>query len=74
MWTKEATNGKPDILAVAQRSLEQWQNERDLVGVRDVRAVAKLPAQEQGAWRQLWADVAAVLKQAQTKNQGGSSP
>jgi serine/threonine-protein kinase len=73
MWTKEATSGKPDILAVTQRTLEQWQNERDFAGVRDVSAVAKLPAQEQCAWCQLWTDLAAVLKQAKQKNPGGSS-
>jgi hypothetical protein len=32
--------------------------------VRDAKALAKLPAEEQEAWRILWADVAELLKKA----------
>jgi hypothetical protein len=36
----------------------------DLAGIRDAPALANLPADEQKAFTQLWADVAALLKKA----------
>ena len=47
--------------------MSHWQEDADLAGVRDADALAKLPPDEQDAWRKLWADVDAVLKKAQTK-------
>jgi hypothetical protein len=44
-----------------------WQQDSDLAGLRDPDAVARLPADERQACQQLWADVAALLKQAQAK-------
>ena len=41
---------------------------RDLAGIRDKAALAKLPAEEQKAFTRLWSDVAALLKQAEGKN------
>jgi hypothetical protein len=39
-----------------------WQQDTDLAAIRDAAAMAKLPAEEQKACSQLWADVAALLK------------
>ena len=36
----------------------------DLAGIRDAPSLANLPADEQKAFTQLWADVAALLKKA----------
>ena len=36
----------------------------DLAGIRDAAALANLPADEQKAFTQLWAGVAALLKKA----------
>jgi hypothetical protein len=36
----------------------------DLAGDRDPQALAKLPASEQQAWQQLWADVKTTLAEA----------
>ena len=44
-----------------------WQQDTDLAGLRDAAALAKLPADQQKACTQLWADVAALLKRAQEK-------
>jgi hypothetical protein len=41
-----------------------WQKVTDLAGIRDAAALANLPADEQKAFTQLWADVAALLKKA----------
>ncbi len=37
---------------------------RRLASVRDAQSLAKLPAEEQEAWKQFWAEVEAVLKKA----------
>jgi tetratricopeptide (TPR) repeat protein len=47
--------------------LRHWQRDTDLAGVRDAAALANLPADERAAWNQLWADVAALLKQAEAE-------
>jgi len=45
-------------------TFEHWQRDTDLASVRDAGALQKLTAQEQEAWRKLWADVAELLKKA----------
>jgi hypothetical protein len=47
------------------RVLSHWRKDADLAGLRDQSALAKLSAQEQKAFAQLWADVAATLKKAE---------
>ena len=44
--------------------LQYWRRDPALAGIRDAQALAKLPAHEQEAYRQLWTDVAALLKRA----------
>jgi tetratricopeptide (TPR) repeat protein len=51
---------------VAQQ-MQHWQQDRDLAGLREAAALAKLPAEERTACTQLWADVAALLKKAEEK-------
>ena len=50
--------------AEVQRRLRHWQRDRDLAGLRDDNKLAKLPAAEQQACRQLWADMAGLLAKA----------
>jgi len=45
-----------------EQSLTPWPT--DLAGIRDAAALANLPADEQKAFTQLWADVVALLKKA----------
>jgi tetratricopeptide (TPR) repeat protein len=63
--TRELESGKPADRAAVQQTLRHWQKDSDLTGFRDRAALAKLPAQEQKACTQLWAEVAALLKKAQ---------
>jgi tetratricopeptide (TPR) repeat protein len=63
--TRQLETGKPADRAAVQRVLRHWQQDRDLAGLRDAAALAKLPAEEQKACAQLWADVAALLKKAE---------
>jgi hypothetical protein len=52
-----------------QQALQYWQQDRDLAGLRDAAALAKLLADEQKAFTHLWADVAALLKKAEIPTQ-----
>ena len=56
------------------KTLRHWQKDTDLAGIRDGGALAKLPAPEQKAFAQLWADVAALLKKAQAPATKESRP
>ena len=56
--------GGPQARPVVQQTLQHWQADTDLAGVRDADALAKLPEAERGAWRALWAEVDALLEAA----------
>jgi serine/threonine-protein kinase len=62
--TKQADSNKPQERKSLQQRMKHWQTDADLAGVRDKEALARLPAEEQEAWRKLWDDVSAVLKRA----------
>jgi tetratricopeptide (TPR) repeat protein len=66
-WRKLWDGGKPADRQLLHRLLPHWPEDSDLAGVRDPDALKKLPAAEQEAWRQLWADVAELLKKAELK-------
>jgi tetratricopeptide (TPR) repeat protein len=67
LWAKQLENGQPADHVTVQQTLKHWQQDTDLAGLRDAAALAKLPAEEQEACTQLWADVAALLKKAEEK-------
>ncbi len=46
--------------------MKHWQQDSDLKGIRDAAALGELSPQERAAFGQLWADVAALLKNAMT--------
>jgi tetratricopeptide (TPR) repeat protein len=48
----------------ARRTLEYWQRDDDLIGIRDAAALAKLSAGERAACVQLWADVETLLRKS----------
>jgi tetratricopeptide (TPR) repeat protein len=64
LWRQRAQAGKPQDRQVARTALGHWQRDTDLAAVRDAASLRKLSVQEQQAWRQLWADVAELLKRA----------
>lgn len=45
-----------------RRTMQHWQQDPDLAGVRDAVALAELPEAERVGWQQLWAAVADLLK------------
>jgi hypothetical protein len=62
LWSKRLEDGKPEDRQLARATLDNWQREPRLADVRDLQALQKLTAEEQEAWRKLWADVAELLK------------
>jgi hypothetical protein len=65
LWTKQVENGKPPTRAAIRQTLQHWQKDTDLAGLRDAAALTKLPAKEREACQKLWAEVAALLHKAQ---------
>jgi serine/threonine-protein kinase len=63
-WTKLADEPKEHDLI--PQVFQHWQKDSDLASLRDAAALAKLPAEERAACEKLWADVAALLKKAET--------
>jgi serine/threonine-protein kinase len=60
-WRKILDQGKPPQRAAALQALRHWQQDADLAGLRDEKALAGLPGDERDACRKLWADVAALV-------------
>jgi serine/threonine-protein kinase len=52
----------PKAPALVRQRLDHWQKDADFRGVRGDGALAQLPEAERQSWRDLWADVAALLK------------
>jgi hypothetical protein len=48
--------------------MRHWQQDADLASVRDPQALDRLPNDERHQWRQLWQDVAALLKGVEGNN------
>jgi Tfp pilus assembly protein PilF len=63
-WTRQLETGSPQSRVVLRRTLEHWQLDSDLASVRGEPALARLAAEEQPGWRQLWADVETILARA----------
>ena len=64
LWSVRLAGGKSEDRQVVRATLQHWQSDADLSGVREVAALKKLTDNEQAAWRKLWADVAELLKKA----------
>ncbi len=66
-WDKFLESGPPQDRQTVVLNLSGWRQDADLAGIRDAAALAKLPAEEQKAFLQLWADVAELKKKAWVK-------
>jgi tetratricopeptide (TPR) repeat protein len=60
--TRFRAGGALDVVLLLDK-LPHWQVDPNLAGVRDAKALAALPAKDRDAWRALWADVEALLKE-----------
>ena len=59
---RQLNTGKPADRTKVSEAMLNWQRDPDLSGLRDAAPLAKLPAEEQKAFTQFWADVAALLQ------------
>jgi hypothetical protein len=59
------SKGGPD--RQARQVLESWRHDTDLAGVRDDKALAKLPLAERREWLAFWADVKTLLERPSTR-------
>jgi tetratricopeptide (TPR) repeat protein/tRNA A-37 threonylcarbamoyl transferase component Bud32 len=64
LCSKQLEQGTPQTRMTVRQMLRHWQRDPALAGVRDAAWLANLPADELRACRQLWADVAVLLKRA----------
>ncbi|MBI1918710.1 MAG: tetratricopeptide repeat protein [Planctomycetes bacterium] len=66
-YTRLTENGNPNSRRAIQQRLVHWQQDTDLISLREEKALAALPEKERAAWQQLWADVAALRKKIEEK-------
>jgi tetratricopeptide (TPR) repeat protein len=62
VYAKHLQGDNQQDRTMAQQQLKHWQRDDDLVGIRDSRALAKLPASERAAWVQFWTEVETTLR------------
>jgi hypothetical protein len=72
LWAKQTESQKKDDRATVVQTLKHWQEDPDLIGVRDKSALEKLPDDERAEWEKLWADVAELLEKVQEQKQDSS--
>ena len=60
-------SGNTAAIVQAEMRLADWETNADLAAVRASEALAGLPTEERTAWNELWADVAATLKEARSR-------
>jgi tetratricopeptide (TPR) repeat protein len=64
LWAKLLSSDQPQAKAFIAQTLKHWQEDTDLAGIRDAKALDALPEAERAAWRLLWADIVALLEKA----------
>jgi serine/threonine-protein kinase len=63
-WQKLLQKAPDQARSAVRRTMEHWQKDPDLAGVRDKAALAKLPEAERNEWAKFWDGVAALLVEA----------
>jgi hypothetical protein len=61
---KQLQAANPNGRAAVERTMQHWQKDADLAGVRDREALAKLPDSERKEWDALWAEVQDNIERA----------
>lgn len=63
-YDKQLETGPPEVRSAIVRTLQQWQAQPDLAGLREADSISKLPEDEQQLLRTFWADCDRLLKRA----------
>jgi superkiller protein 3 len=71
LYAKRLQSGSRIDRGFVTQKMQHWQKDTDLAGIRDEAALAKLQHEERAACERLWADVAALLKKAETPPKEG---
>jgi WD40 repeat protein/serine/threonine protein kinase len=61
VWGKQLESGPPEDRPFIMLTLQHWQKDPDLAGIRDSALIAKLPLDEQSSLAMFWGDVQALL-------------
>jgi serine/threonine-protein kinase len=61
-WSRALDSGRRADRDLAREMLTLWQDEPDLAGLREPRALARLSAEERKEWLALWGEVEALLR------------
>jgi serine/threonine-protein kinase len=67
LYAKLLEGAKPEGILLTAERLAHWQKDPDLAGVRDARALGRLPKAEREDWRKLWDEVKALGKNARSR-------
>jgi len=67
LYDKLAERDEAAVKQFVRQQLGHWQEDADLITIRDKAALDKLPDDERRGWRQLWDDAAALLKKVEAK-------
>jgi serine/threonine-protein kinase len=65
-WGQALDQGNAQTNDQVRQTMQRWQSDDDLAGLREPRALDKLSPDERTEWLALWQEVAAVLSRAQT--------
>jgi serine/threonine protein kinase len=65
VWARLVESSSPQANAFVAQALKHWQEDTDLVGIRDLKELAKLPESEREEWQRLWEEVEALRKRAE---------
>ncbi|MFO0957902.1 MAG: serine/threonine-protein kinase [Isosphaeraceae bacterium] len=65
-WSPFVEQGPPQARAFVAKTLQHWQKDADLAGIREADSLANLPEDERRSWQAFWEEVEALLKRAST--------
>ena len=65
-WAKKVDTGTAPDRMQAQKMLVPWRDDPDLAGLRDAGALERLPRAERKECQELWQEVAALIRRAET--------
>jgi len=66
-WAEVLETGPDNAKAAVAPTIQHWQKDSDLAGIRDADALEKLPEVERKDWRDLWAATGSLLGKARGK-------
>src|SRR5262249_39622520 len=64
-WAGHLRGAAPGPRQAAVETLRRWLRDPNLAGVRDERALGRLPPAEREAWRSLWSELGQALSRGE---------